>query len=472
MMEERPFAPPKRYEKTGGFWTPGPDSRVLLFGERRDELSGLVSLLEEEYPALVAMARVEEEPPRPGDVALCLGRPEELAGAETFREGYVLRVGQWVELTAQSLRGAVYGLRRMMELAGEGGVPRGTLADWPDSGERALHLDMGRKHYTPEWIARRIRDMSRNRMNTLWLHFSETEGFRIACDSHPEVPSLLYHSKEEIRGLIRLANAYQIDVNPSLDSPGHLGQALREHPRWQLPRRDGSRLHSALDITNPDAVGFFRDLLDEYMDLFSGSKVFHIGGDEFIDFRDFSPYPVMDAWAKERLGPEYTGVDTYVHYLNEITARVRAEDFQVRVWNDGLYRTDVNQRLELDRDVQIAYWSRWDGNMASLSAFLDRGHRVVNYHSGYLYYILLTEEWYTDPDGTRILSRWAPDLFPDSDSRGGGQGQRLPENRRDLLLGCAFSVWSDWPHLQKEEEVEMRSRDAMRAMGMRCWAWK
>ena len=47
MMEERPFAPPKRYEKTGGFWTPGPDSRVLLFGERRDELSGLVSLLEE-----------------------------------------------------------------------------------------------------------------------------------------------------------------------------------------------------------------------------------------------------------------------------------------------------------------------------------------------------------------------------------------------------------------------------------------
>ena len=326
-MEERPFAPPKRYEKTGGFWTPGPDSRVLLVGERRDELSGLVSLLEEEYPALAAMARVEEEPPRPGDVALCLGRPEELAGAETFREGYVLHVGQWVELTAQSLRGAVYGLRRMMELAGEGGVPPGTLADWPDSGERALHLDMGRKHYTPEWIARRIRDMSRNRMNTLWLHFSETEGFRIACDSHPEVPSLLYHSKEEIRGLIRLANAYQIDVNPSLDSPGHLGQALREHPRWQLPRRDGSRLHSALDITNPDAVGFFRDLLDEYMDLFSGSKVFHIGGDEFIDFRDFSPYPVMDAWAKERLGPEYTGVDTYVHYLNEITARIRAGGF-------------------------------------------------------------------------------------------------------------------------------------------------
>ena len=470
-MDERRFIQPKSYEKTGGLWLPGPDSRVILSGERRNELSGIVSLLAEEYPVLAAMAR-SEGPARPGDLTLHIGQPEELAGRETFQEGYVLRTGEGVELTAQSLRGAVYGLRRVIELAEEGGVPRGVLADWPDTAERALHLDMGRKHYSLEWMARRVRDMSRGRMNTLWLHFSETEGFRIDCQSHPEVPSLLHHSKEEIRELIRLANAYQIDVNPSLDSPGHLGQALREYPLWQLPRRDGSRLHSALDITNAGAVGFFLDLLDEYMDLFAASKAFHIGGDEFIDFRDFSPYPVMDNWAKEHLGPDYTGVDTYVHYLNETAARVRARGFQVRVWNDGLYRADVTQRLELDRDVQIAYWSRWDGNMAPLSSFLDRGHQVVNYHSGYLYYILLTDKWYTDPDRERILSQWAPDLFPDSDSRGGGQGQRLPEERRDLLLGSCFSIWSDWPHFQQEREIDARSRDALRAMGMRCWGWK
>lgn len=471
-MAERPFAPPKRCEKTEGLWLPGPGGRLLFLGGCREELSGVVSLLGEEYPALAAMARGEEGDAGPGGLTLRLGQPEELAGLETFQEGYVLRTGQWVELIAQSPRGAMYGLRRVMELVQEGGVPWGVTADWPDTAERALHLDMGRKHYTMEWMARRVRDMSRNRMNTLWLHFSETEGFRIDCQSHPEAASRFHHTKEEIRRLIRLANDYQIDVNPSLDSPGHLGQALREHPRWQLPRRDGGRLHSALDITDAGAVGFFLDLLYEYMDLFAGSKVFHVGGDEFIDFRDFSPYLVMDAWAKEHLGPAYTGVDAYVHYLNDIIARVQARGFRVRVWNDGLYRADAGQRLELDRDVQIAYWSRWDENMAPLSAFLDRGHQVVNYHSGYLYYILLEEDWYADPEGERLLTRWAPDLFPGSDSRGGGRGQRLPEDRQALLLGSCFSIWSDWPDLQREEEVDARSRDALRAFGMRCWTWK
>ena len=50
-------------------------------------------------------------------------------------------------------------------------------------------------------------------------------------------------------------------------------------------------LWSALDITQRPARDFLFSILDEYMELFAGSKVFHIGGDEFIDFNHFELFP-------------------------------------------------------------------------------------------------------------------------------------------------------------------------------------
>ena len=60
--------------------------------------------------------------------------------------------------------------------------------------------------------------------------------------------------------------------------------------------------------------------------------------------------------------------------------------------------------MELDRNVQIAFWSNWDKGMAPLKAFLDRGYQVVNYHSEYLYFILLIRKDYSDPDPDKILT--------------------------------------------------------------------
>lgn len=475
-MSQNSFVPPKRYEQEdGGCWTLGAKGRVILKsgGAPWEELAACVERLGEEISIFAFAPQLRDVEPLAGDLVIQVAQAEELAETESFGEGYVIRIGDAAQLIAQSVRGAFYGLRRIAELLEDGGLCRGTIVDWPDTAERGLHLDIGRKYYSQEWIAACIQDMSRMRMNTLWLHFSENEGFRIACDSHPEVPSLAHLTKAQVKELIRLANAHHIDVCPSLDCPGHLGQALQEHPRWQLPRKDGSRLHTALNITDPDAKQFMLDLLDEYMDLFAGSKMFHMGGDEFIDFRDLSPYPVMDAWAKEHLGPEYTGIDTYIQYLNEVAAHIRARGFQVRVWNDGLYRSDVEQRLELDRDVQIAYWTSWDHGMASLQTFLDRGYQVVNYHADLLYYILLIRNDYTDPSPEKILAEWDPSRFPNNLPGNAIHGpQTVPPEQSDRLLGGCFSIWSDWPDLQDEDEVKQRSWGALNAMALRCWTWK
>ena len=464
MMEENfmamlQFPQPKLVEKTGeGTWRL--TGRVIL--PEDGSLDRAAALLGEDYPALAAAEKVRGGAVRPGDLVVRLGQPEVLADKTTFDEGFTVEVGASAELTAQSRRAAVYGLRTVFE-AGE--LAFGHLADWPCTNERGLHLDAGRKYYTKDWIMERVKDLSRNRMNVLWLHFSENEGFRIDSERHPEVPSRFHLTKDEVREIIALCGGLFVDINPALDCPGHLGAALLEHPRWRLNREMAEPLYSALDITNPDARAFLLELVDEYAELFAGSKVFHIGGDEFIDFNHFELFPEMEACAKERLGPDCGGVDLYVEFLNEVIAHVRAKGFQVRVWNDGLFRPDQAEHVELDRNVQIGFWSNWDKGMAPLQAFLDRGYQVVNYHSEYLYFILLIRQDYKDPDPDRIMKEWAPRVFPTHPLTG---PQTLDPASRQML-GCCYSIWSDWPDLEDEEEVDRRSRDSIRAFALRCW---
>ena len=453
------FPQPKLVEKTGeGTWRL--TGRVIL--PEDGSLDRAAALLGEDYPALAAAEKVRGGAVRPGDLVVRLGQPEVLAGKTTFDEGFTVEVGASAELTAQSRRAAVYGLRTVFE-AGE--LAFGRLADWPCTNERGLHLDAGRKYYTKDWIMERVKDLSRNRMNVLWLHFSENEGFRIDSERHPEVPSRFHLTKDEVREIIALCGELFVDINPALDCPGHLGAALLEHPRWRLNREMAEPLYSALDITNPDARAFLLELVDEYAELFAGSKVFHIGGDEFIDFNHFERFPEMDACARERLGPDCGGVDLYVDFLNQVIAHVRAKGFQVRVWNDGLFRPDQAEHVELDRNVQIAFWSNWDKGMAPLKAFLDRGYQVVNYHSEYLYFILLIRKDYSDPDPDKILTQWHPGMFPTHPV----SGPQTLDPKSEQMLGCCYSIWSDWPDLEDEEEVDRRSRDSIRAFGIRCW---
>ena len=453
------FPQPKLVEKTGvGTWRL--TGRVIL--PEDGSLDRAAALLGEDYPALAAAEKVRGGAVRPGDLVVRLGQPEVLADKTTFDEGFTVEVGVSAELTAQSRRAAVYGLRTVFE-AGE--LAFGRLADWPCTNERGLHLDAGRKYYTKDWIMERVKDLSRNRMNVLWLHFSENEGFRIDSERHPEVPSRFHLTKDEVREIIALCGELFVDINPALDCPGHLGAALLEHPRWRLNREMAEPLYSALDITNPDARAFLLELVDEYAELFAGSKVFHIGGDEFIDFNHFELFPEMEACAKERLGPDCGGVDLYVDFLNQVIAHVRAKGFQVRVWNDGLFRPDQAEHVELDRNVQIAFWSNWDKGMAPLKAFLDRGYQVVNYHSEYLYFILLIRKDYSDPDPDKILTQWHPGMFPTHPV----SGPQTLDPKSEQMLGCCYSIWSDWPDLEDEEEVDRRSRDSIRAFGIRCW---
>src|SRR4030095_12151831 len=113
-----------------------------------------------------------------------------------------------------------------------------------------------------------IKELAYLKMNYFHLHFSDDGGFRIESETHPEIVAAQHLSKQEVRPLVALAGRYHVMVVPELDMPGHLGGALAAHPELQLRDALGQANASRLDITNPAALSFARDLIEELLPLF------------------------------------------------------------------------------------------------------------------------------------------------------------------------------------------------------------
>lgn len=400
----------------------------------------------------------------PGDIFIEL----EPSADPDKQESYTLEIGAYIHLRAASGRAVLYALRALfVQAAREQRLAFGTVTDYPVMKERALHLDMGRKFFSCDWIKARIREMSGLRLNTLQLHFSENEGYRLESKRHPEVMSEAYMTQDELAEVLKEAAAHQVTIIPSFDSPGHLGHALRLHQEWLLHNREGQAAKGALDITNPQAKAFVFDLLEEYAELFKDSPYFHIGGDEFIDFEHFGQYPQLAEYARETLGVDGgTGIDAYLHYINEVADMLEGKGFVVRAWNDGLYRANQTQRIELKTSIQITYWTKWHQNMASVQTIMDQGHELINFNDAYFYYVLGENAGYKYPTGDKIYDAWHPGLFPRVNET---EKQEYLAPYPPQLKGCSFAIWSDKPEAQTEEEVSTGIQEPLIALAELSW---
>lgn len=380
---------------------------------------------------------------------------------EVPREGFKLvGFGDNLEITTSSLSGLFYGLSEVAK-----GFTNTINTEFrPLQKERSLMIDIGRKFYSQEWLMALIDFMASLRMNTLQLHFSENEGFRIESETFPEIVSPEHLTKKEIRELIDYAQERFIQVIPELDSPGHLKTLLTAYPEWRLARvgeYDPYLDHRALDITQPEAVTAIKKLLTEYFELFQDSQYFHIGADEFVEFDKLEKYPKLQQKAREIYGPEATGIELYIAYTNELIDFVKQHGFQARVWNDGFYRLDQPSLVELSRDVQITYWTKWHPQMASVRDFLDKGHQIINFNDNLFYFVLGEAAGYKYPTAEKILAEWTPVNF--------AQQQVLTQEELKAVMGTSFAIWSDLPEALSTTEVYQKIRDPLRALAAKSW---
>lgn len=314
--------------------------------------------------------------------------------------------------------------------------------------ERILMLDVGRKYFSKDTIIKLIDSMCLAQFNYLQLHFSENEGFRIQCNTAPEIVSDEYLTKDEVREIVAYARQSGIEIIPDIDSPGHLKQILKHRPKWQLKKqlRNGELKsdESALNICNPQAVEFILSIYEEFAELFPESTYFHIGGDEFVNFDDIGSYPELRVAAKEKFGETAEAIDCFVDYVNHVSDKISSWGFIPRVWNDGFFRFNWKEQVQLSEVVEITYWTKWNKNMAPLTTFVEKGFPVINFNDSYFYYVLGENAGYTYPTYEKIANHWEPSHY--------AHGQIIPEITSQFP-GVALAIWSDVPDAKSETAV-------------------
>jgi hexosaminidase len=368
--------------------------------------------------------------------------------------------------------------------------------------ERVFFLDCARKYYTPAWIKRLMRAACDEGFNTFTLHFSEEMALRLESKKYPWLAggdhSLCvfgsamgcaeddgkFYTQEEMEDLVRFAQGLGMNVIPSFDSPGHMNYIVKKynarygtdisnyfHKNGQVSIVHGSSrtqeeaqlaYSRGIDLTNPDAVALAKALYEEYGRFFRslGCTDFDIGGDELLGFGDtiddsYSKWQNLEHWeayAREKTGNENAvAYDTFLLYVNEISALMKSLGYRrILMWNDEIYRdfdTGYTGVVQPDRDLVMQYWQESpNGGNSTVFTYLDRGHKVLNFNSQYVYYTLGIGSYHgASPE--QVENDWSAYTF---DSQHPENNPTPPDER---VLGGGYCIWSDQPAAESEEEV-------------------
>src|SRR5260370_1946206 len=145
-------------------------------------------------------------------------------------ESYSMVVGETkLKLTAAASLGILRGVETLLQLIQKDKhgwiIPAVRVEDRPRFPWRGLMIDVSR-HFMPlEVIKRNIDGMAAVKLNTLHLHLSDDEGFRVQSKTPPNLQQLASprdsHTQDQILELLSYARERGVRVVPQFDIPAH-----------------------------------------------------------------------------------------------------------------------------------------------------------------------------------------------------------------------------------------------------------
>lgn len=506
------------------------DSRFFIVSTQQpsEKLVGLVQLSASEFaadgvPSATTLPIVwgHEDAIRSGDIVIRLD-------SSYKTEAYRLKTTtSGATVTACDHSGVRYGLQMLLKhsrLGGKGStaIPVFEAYDHPDTAQRIFRLDMARKYFSKEFILNLIREISWMGYNQIELHISDDSGIRLDIwdeayfesgngndfswivgydatywvkdnseaagvdysDMYPDG----YLTAADMIEILELAKTYDIQVVPSMNTPGHSEYMTRQYEAYHKSTGGFSFLfdnityysansptinynggtdtkYACIALNNYTARAFALAMIQDYADFFrqyGNSDYFHIGADEVVfTSGSYNCVTGWDTFAKNA-GWGSTAYDTYYQWLNIVTSRLKARGYKVRAFNDFLELDQMSHTVTLDPDIEISYWST-DSNsfgMATAKEFADHGRSVYNGIQSYCYYVLRTNsggdardpnntsDWkFTHATAQNIWSEWDPTLFSQpADST-------KVTLASDQVAGAYYMIWCDYGGLNYEADL-------------------
>ena len=219
------------------------------------------------------------------------------------------RGGHWaVQALLQLFPAAVY--RRSSFATARWTTPATRVQDAPKFPWRGAMLDVVR-HFAPTRDVLRFIDLlAMHRLNTLHLHLTDDQGWRVEITKYPRLtevggwrpetqlgaehgsdtdgrPHGGFYTQDDIREIVAYATARGITVVPEIELPGHAQAAVAAYPELGVGDADSAPttpwtrwgINPVIFNVEESTIGFLSDVLDEVIDLFP-SEYICIGGDE------------------------------------------------------------------------------------------------------------------------------------------------------------------------------------------------
>ena len=208
------------------------------------------------------------------------------------------------------------------------------------------------------------------------------------------------------------------------------------------------------------------------MPLFPG-PYWHMGADEYLitvpGFQtpaDYAAYPHLEAYARERYGPDATAKDGILGFVNEIGGMVRAGGKTLRIWHDGLEGGAV---VTVNPSTVVDWWIDTAG--PTPQELLDQGHRIMNAGWFPTYYV-------HGPLGTvRPDMRTAYETWEVNEFYGPFVYDETAQNPPDVIspdeprnLGSKLHVWNDDPEEATESEIAEAISPRLRVIAQKTWS--
>lgn len=326
-------------------------------------------------------------------------------------EGYVLEITErGVLVEGVDRAGLLNGFHTLLQLfpeeVYEGGFGRECLlpclriVDYPAYRYRGQHLDIARTFSTVEQIEEFVSHLAHHKINTLHLHLTDDEGWRVEIKSHPRLTEVGawrggdspiwsvygawgeryggYLTQEELRHLVDYASQRGVAIIPEIDLPGHSLAIGKVYPEVLCPvevdtsRSAGYSTQNVWCVAREENYQLLEDILGEVCDIFP-SEYIHIGGDE-VDTSYWERCPHCSAlYQREDMAHHSELQERFMERLVEILAR---NGKRAVMWNEAA------ESGRLSHDVVIC---GWEGGEESRKV-AEEGYPTVVMPGEYFYF--------------------------------------------------------------------------------------
>lgn len=261
-------------------------------------------------------------------------------------------------------------------------IPTVEIEDAPRFQWRGFMLDEGRHFFGKEEVKRVLDMMATYKMNRFHWHLTEDQGWRIEIKKYPKLTEVGawrdskvlaygdvkadgeryggFYTQKDIKEVVEYAKKKFIEIVPEIDIPGHSQAAIAAYPEFLAcdPQNEhGVWLRQGvsadvINVANPKAVQFAKDVIDELTELFPFGYI-HLGGDE-CPTQKWEKNEECKALLNEIGSTKFR--DLQLHFYKQLKEHIAAkpanQQRQLIFWNEVLHG---NTEL-MGNDITIMAW--------------------------------------------------------------------------------------------------------------------